>query len=77
MNKIHEIQKELKRLLELTAEGMKRFHDAWVDEAPNYMAEDHVFLEHTDLHSNRPNHKLDFWHFGLFRIFQKTSDTAY
>ena len=77
MDRIHEIQEELKGLLELTAERMKRFHDVWVDEAPDYVTGDRVFLEHADLRSNRPNHKLDFRRFGPFKISQKILDTAY
>lgn len=71
------MQEELKGLLKLAAKRMKRFYDAWVDEAPNYMVEDHVYLEHADLCSNRLSHKLDFGQFGPFRMSQKTSDTTY
>lgn len=72
------MQEELKDLLELAAARMKHFYNAWVDEAPDYMVGDHVFLERTDLCSDRPNRKLDFKRFGPFAVVtQKISDTAY
>lgn len=77
LDRIREVQEELKALLELAAERMKRFHDAWVDESPDFVGGDRVFLERTDLRSTRPSHKLDFRRFGPFRISQKLSDTAY
>lgn len=74
---IREVQESLRGLLELVADRMKRFYDAWVDEAPNYVVDDRVFLERADLQSDRPSHKLDYWCFGPFRISQKVSATAY
>ncbi|KNZ77698.1 hypothetical protein J132_04517 [Termitomyces sp. J132] len=35
LDRIREVQGELKGLLELAAERMKRFYDAWVDESPD------------------------------------------
>ena len=74
---IHQTQQELQSLLELAAERMKRFHDEWVDESPDYVIGDKVFLERRDLRSVRPSHKLDFKRFGPFEISEKISDTAY
>ncbi len=48
-----------------------------MDEAPDFVVGDRVFLERADLRSTRPSHKLDFRCFGPFKISQKLSDTAY
>lgn len=77
LENIRRVQDELKHLLEMTAERMKRFHDAWVDEAPDYIPGDLVYLERADLRSTRPSAKLDFKRFGPFKISQKISNTAY
>lgn len=77
LDQIHSTQLELQSLLELAANRMKRFHDDWVDESPDYIPGDHVYLERHDLRSTRPSQKLDFKRFGPFQITQKLSDTAY
>lgn len=77
LDRIHQVQKDLASILELAAERMKRFYDAWVDESPDYIPGDRVYLERADLRSTRPNHKLDFCRFGPFKISQKISDTSY
>lgn len=77
LDRIHEVQEELKGVLEITGERMKRFYDAWVDETPVYEVGDWVYLERADLRSTRPSHKLDFRRFGPFVVSQKISDTAY
>ncbi|KAG5727068.1 hypothetical protein E4T56_gene20327 [Termitomyces sp. T112] len=77
LDRIREVQEELKGLLELAVARMKRFHDAWVDKSPDYVVGDRVFLERADLRLDRPNHKLDFKRFGPFPISQKISDMAY
>lgn len=77
LDEIRSTQLELQSLLELAASRMKRFHDAWVDEAPDYIPGDRVYLERSDLRSTRPSHKLDFKRFGPFAVTQKLSDTAY
>lgn len=56
---------------------MKRFHNHRVQDAPTYNIGDKVFLEHADLWSTRPSHKLNFKCFGLFKILQKVLDSAY
>jgi hypothetical protein len=77
LNRIHEIQQEIRSILELTAEWMKKFHNAWVDESPDYIVGDRVYLERADLRSTQPNNKLDFKRFGPFKISQKVLDSAY
>lgn len=77
LDRLHEVQGELRGLLELAAARMKHFHNAWVDKAPDYVIGDHVFLECADLRSDCPSQKLNFKKFGPFPISQKISDTAY
>lgn len=77
LDRIRDTQQELKGLLEMAADRMKRFHDVWVAEAPDYMVGDKVYLERADLRSTRPSAKLDYKRFGPFTIAQKISDTAY
>lgn len=77
LDRIHKAQESLQTMLVLTAERMKRFHDVWVDKTPEYKMEDAVYLECTDLQSTCPSEKLDYHHFGPFKVSQKISDTAY
>ncbi|KAG5719157.1 hypothetical protein E4T56_gene11824 [Termitomyces sp. T112] len=77
LDRICKVHKELKVLLELAVAWMKWFYDAWVNEAPNYMVGDHVYLKQANLCLDRLNHKLDFKEFGPFQVAQKISDTAY
>lgn len=77
MDWICEVQGKLKGLLELVAERMRQFYDKWVGEALDYVEGDCVYLKRADLHSDRPNKKLNFKQFGPFRILQKISGTAY
>jgi hypothetical protein len=77
LDHIREVQENLKGVLEVSAERMKRFYDAWVDESPDYIPGDRVFLERADLRSTRPSQKLDFRRFGPCRVSQKISDSAY
>lgn len=77
LDRIHQVQESLRAVLVLTAERMKRFHDASVDDTPGFEIGDEVFLERADLRSTRPSAKLDFRRFGPFKVSQKVSDTAY
>lgn len=77
LDRIHQVQESLQAVLVLAAERMKKFHDVWVDETPDYSIGDEVFLERADLRSTRPCEKLDFRRFGPFKVSQKISDTAY
>ena len=74
---MQQVQEELKASLELAATQMKRHYDRYVDEAPAFVAGDRVFLEHKEIVTARPSHKLDWKRHGPFRIAEKLSDTAY
>ena len=42
---------------------------------PDYVVDDHIFLEWADLHLNHPSNKLGFKRFGSFQVVSKISDS--
>ncbi|KAG6877254.1 hypothetical protein C0993_009133 [Termitomyces sp. T159_Od127] len=77
LDKICEVHDEFEALLKLVMAQIKQFYDVWVDEVPNYVVEDHIYLEQADLRLDCLNHKLGFKKFSLFQITQKISDMMY
>src|ERR1700710_1299588 len=59
------------------AEDMKKYYDKYRSEAPDYQPGDLVYLEGTNLKSDRPARKLDDRRFGPFKILRKVGERAY
>jgi hypothetical protein len=59
------------------AEDMKKYYDKYRSEAPDYQPGDLVYLEGTNLKSDRPTRKLDDRRFGPFKILRKVGERAY
>ena len=74
MEKIHE---EAKLALLQAQETMKRHHDAHKKVAREYKKGDQVWLEGTNIKTDRPMKKLDNKQHGPFPIIEKVGESAY
>jgi hypothetical protein len=74
LEKIHE---ELKAAMQVSQEVMKRNYDRNVRQQPLLEPGDKVWLEATNISTNRPSKKLDHKRLGPFPVKTKVSDTAY
>lgn len=77
VSEIERIQKELQASLELAQEIQKRNYDAGVREQPTFQAGEKVWLEHTNITTDRPSAKLGHRRLGPFPIEKRISATAY
>jgi hypothetical protein len=74
MKKVHE---ETKAALTLVQETMKRNYDKKKGKSHNYQIGDRVWLEGTNINTNRPIKKLDNKRHGPFKIVGKEGESAY
>jgi hypothetical protein len=74
---ISRIQEEIKASMEVAQESQKRAYDRGVREQPKYQEGDRVWLEATNISTNRPTRKFDHKRLGPFVIDKKISDSAY
>ena len=56
------------------AEDMKKYYDRHRSEAPEYHPGDFVYLEGTNLKSDRPTKKLDDRRFGPFKVLKRIGE---
>ena len=73
-SRMKNLTKDATAALAHAAEDMKRYYDKYHLEAPNYQPGDLVYLEGTNLKSDRPAKKLDNRHFGPFKILKKVGE---
>jgi hypothetical protein len=71
------LSKDATTALTRAAENMKRYYDRNHSEAPDYQPGDLVYLEGTNLKSDRPTRKLDDRRFGPFKVLKKVGERAY
>jgi hypothetical protein len=76
VTRMHAIREEAQAALRYTKEDMKRFHDRLQKPSITYQQGDKVWLEGTNLTTQRPSKKLEFRRFGPFTILSKHG-TAY
>ena len=76
-DKMKQIREEVQSALKKAAEDMKRHYDKHQSESVEYKVGDKVWLEGTNLSSERPMKKLDNKRHGPFRIIQKVGHSAY
>jgi hypothetical protein len=74
MKKVHE---ETKATLMLAQETMKRNYDKKKGESHNYQIRDRVWLEGTNINTDRPIKKLDNKCHGPFKIIGKEDESVY
>ena len=73
-SRMKNLTKDATAALAHAAEDMKRYYDKYHLEAPNYQPGDLVYLEGTNLKSDRPAKKLDDRRFGPFKILKKVGE---
>lgn len=71
------IRKDAAAALRRAAEDMKRYYDQGVKEAPEYKEGDRVWLEGTNIHTQRPSAKLAHKRYGPYEIVKKISSHAF
>jgi hypothetical protein len=76
-SRMNSLTKDAATALTRAAEDMKKYYDKYRSEAPDYQPGDLVYLEGTNLKSDRPARKLDDRRFGPFKILKKVGERAY
>lgn len=76
-SRMHNLTQEATTALARVAEDMKCYYDKHHCEAPDYQPGDLVYLEATNLRSDRPSKKLDDHCFGSFKVLKKVGEHAY
>lgn len=71
---MHHLAQEAASALTKVASDMKRYYDEHHCEAPEYQPGDLVYLEATNLKSDRPSKKLDDCRFGPFKVIKKVGE---
>lgn len=74
MNEVHE---EIKSMLVLTQERMKKRANHSRTEEPNYVVGDKVWLSRRNIKTTRPSDKLDYRVLGPYRIAEAISPVAF
>ena len=74
---LERIHKELKSALTIAKERQEFAYNQYAREQPQYEIGDKVWLETTNLSTDRPSHKLGDRRIGPFPIEKKISNTAY
>jgi transposase InsO family protein/predicted aspartyl protease len=71
------VREDAMTALTRAAKDMARFYDAHRQEAPEYKKGDKVYLEGTNIRSDRPTKKLDDKRYGPFEVKEKVGLRAY
>jgi hypothetical protein len=77
VSRMEKLRQEAAAALQKAAEDMKRYYDKGHQRASDYRLGDLVYLEGTNLRSDRPTKKLDDKRFGPFKIVKKVGQRAY
>ena len=75
--KIKELSKETKALIQIAQEKYKEQADKNRTEEPEFMEGEKVWLDRTNITTDRPARKLDWRSLGPFKITQKIGQRAY
>lgn len=77
VDRLKEVQEEAAMVMKKAQEDMKRVYDRkWV-EAREYKRGDSVWLEGTNIRTDRPMKKLEDKRYGPFKVIQKVGQSAY
>lgn len=74
---MQDVHREAEAALKWAAEDMKRFYDRKKRDSVEYSKGDQVWLEGTNIKTKRPAKKLDYKHFGPFKIKCKVGSSGY
>ena len=74
---MRKIREEAVAALEMAASDMKRYYDEGRQDAPEYQVGDRVYLEGSNISTNRPSKKLDDRQYGPFPVVAKVGQHAY
>ncbi|KAG8942886.1 hypothetical protein FRC04_003461 [Tulasnella sp. 424] len=77
LDRIQEVQKEIRAAMSLAQEKQKEFYDRHRQESPEYAIGDKVWLEARNIKTDRPSTKLVAKRLGPFVIETKVSSHAY
>ena len=76
-SKMKETHNQATQAIKEVAQNMKNTHDNHARSAANYKEGDQVYLEVTNIQTDRPSQKLDDWHYGPFKVKHKVGQAAY
>ena len=68
---------EAKAALAKSKDNMAKYYDRRQTPAPDYKPGDKVYLDASDIQTNRPSRKLSHHRLGLFPIVKKVGNGAY
>jgi hypothetical protein len=68
---------EAKATLAKSKDDMARYYDQNRTKAPRYKPGDKVYLDASDIRTNRPSKKLSHWHLWLFQVEKWVGNSAY
>lgn len=77
IDEVKRVHNEIRAALRLSKDTMKRFYDRHQGEARQYEIGDHVWVEGTNLTSDRPFGKFGERRYGPFKILEKIGASAY
>ena len=69
--------KEAKVTLVKSKDNMAKYYNHNRTPAPDYQPGDRVYLDASDIHSNRPSRKLSHRRLGPFPVVRKVGNSAY
>ena len=77
VKRMKKIREDAEASLNAAAETMKRFYDRHTKPSFNYSVGDKVFLEGTNIRTDRPAKKLEDKRYGPFEIIEKVGRASY
>src|SRR5277367_5976491 len=75
--KMRKVREDAQAALKQAAEQMKIAHDKRARKSVEYAKGDEVYLEATNIRTDRPSKKLDNKRHGPFKVIKKVRDSAY
>ena len=77
INEIRQCQEDIKTVLKVAADQMKRYYNRKVQDAPKLEVGDRVYLEGTNIRMRQPSTKFALKQYGLFKIREKVGELNY
>src|SRR5437016_13936235 len=84
LESVNEFTSRMKRTLEeakaawaTSQDDMTRYYNQKRTKAPEYKPGDKVYLDASDIRTDRPSKKLSHWHLGPFLVEKRVGNSAY